>query len=181
MFEWLDIFRLAIGAEFAGKPTVATLATVDELGQPDARTVVIREIADDGTLVTTSDDRSTKNHQITAKPEVTIVVWMPRLKRQFRFKGGVEIWGAADPRSKRIWATLPPPTRATFLWPAPGGPIARDIDDYPRAFESHDPVKTFTTLSLTPMQVEELDVSVHPFLRRFWRADEQWQEHAVSP
>ncbi len=181
--------------EFAGRPRLATLATVDVAGAPRARTVVCRRLDEDGMAWITSDARSEKNSQLREDARAELVFWLPEARRQARLAGSVVIFDAADATGNRagLWRELSNATRATFLWPAPGAQKA--IDDSSGAGSAAKrlptpeslpadaaPPKAFEVLVLVPTRVDLLDLNPRPHARRVWRKTAGgWVERAINP
>ena len=65
-----------------------TLATVDADGIPNARIVLLKEIADDG-LVFYSNHESDKGRELEASPQAAVVLHWKSLRRQVRARGAV--------------------------------------------------------------------------------------------
>jgi pyridoxamine 5'-phosphate oxidase len=63
---------------------LCTLATVDEAGHPQARTVVLREL--EGRLAVFGNDTSPKWQQIERSGSLAAVVWLPSLDVQYRLQ-----------------------------------------------------------------------------------------------
>ncbi len=70
------------------EPNAMTLATVDEHGQPDARTVLLKGRNGTG-LVFYTNYLSAKGQQLTANPRATLLFWWPKMERQVRLRGVV--------------------------------------------------------------------------------------------
>ena len=86
MHEWITRLRNAIEQENSDRPQVMTLATVSRKGSPRARSVICRKISDDGDIWITSDARSKKGEQIRKDQRVELVLWLPRVRRQYRLR-----------------------------------------------------------------------------------------------
>ena len=76
--EWLKTSPL--------EPTAMTLSTVDELGFPDSRVVLLKEIWQEQ-LVFYTNYQSAKGLQIQKNPKVSLNFYWPELFRQVRIKG----------------------------------------------------------------------------------------------
>ncbi len=70
------------------EPNAMTLATVDEQGMPDARTVLLKGRSGHG-LVFYSNYLSAKGQQLQVRPNAALLFWWPKLERQVRFRGSV--------------------------------------------------------------------------------------------
>jgi pyridoxamine 5'-phosphate oxidase len=184
--EWLTILRQAIGME--SEPLVATLATVDTQNSPAARSVIIRKVADDGSLWLTSHARSQKNREVRMHPLAAMVFWFPKTREQFRISGSVKVLNAGNHPEvlEEVWATLPEATRATFYWPQPDAPRSKDAQAFPAAPPANEPQppETFEVLVLHPRIVDRLDLRPHPHDRRQWMQDidtKVWWTEPLNP
>jgi pyridoxamine 5'-phosphate oxidase len=70
-------------------PTAMVLSTIDKDGYPDARVVLLKEIATDGLIFFTNYE-SKKGQQIADNNHVSVVFLWSVLERQVRVKGTVE-------------------------------------------------------------------------------------------
>jgi pyridoxamine 5'-phosphate oxidase len=70
-------------------PTSMVLSTVDEVGHPDSRIVLLKGISD-GAFLFYTNYKSTKAIQIKASPYVALNFYWPHLARQVRIRGRVE-------------------------------------------------------------------------------------------
>lgn len=83
-----------------------TLATLSSDGLPDARTVVLREIAPEAQRLTIyTDKRSPKVFQISQHPNVSIVFWCSRLNWQLRIQAVAKICQNPE-RAINVWQTV---------------------------------------------------------------------------
>ena len=186
--EWVDELRAALDREQSAAaagtvPRVATLATVDRSGAPHARGVICRRVEPDGEMHFVSDARSEKNLHVRGEPRVEAVFWLPAVQTQFRVAGAMRVTsvGQDEPLRRALWRELTDQTRALFHWPTPGIAVAAD-EVYPRAASADvAPPATFEVLTLTPAQVERLNISMFPHRRRRWRADSSWSGVDVNP
>ena len=103
-------FDEAVRAELP-EANMMTLATVDALGMPDARVVLLKEQGQDG-FVFYTNYASTKGEQLAAHPYATLVFhWQP-LHRQVRISGRVlkvapeqsDAYFASRPRGSQLAA-----------------------------------------------------------------------------
>jgi PPOX class probable FMN-dependent enzyme len=184
--EWLDLFRAAV-ADLDG-PLIGTLATVDAAGAPRARSVVCREVGDDGSLWVTSDARSDKADHLRRRPEAELVFWRPASREQFRFVGRVELItstsGDAAAR-ERHWRRLTDASRAMFRWPAPGRPRTTHDNDagaFPASVAPEAAVPdSFEVIVLHPTCVERLQLAPQPHRRTRWREAGGWSAEPINP
>jgi PPOX class probable FMN-dependent enzyme len=179
--DWVGELREALDAEFVDEvPRVVTLATVDDEGRPRARSVICRNVEDDGSLWVASDARSEKNHQARAHPFGAMVFWLPSLREQFCLAGSLSVTSASE-RRDRAWAELSDKSRALFFGAKPGSAI-REGDEFPEEVGAWTAIPgSFELLILKPDCVDHVDLNEHPARRRIWRADRSWAVRDVNP
>jgi pyridoxamine 5'-phosphate oxidase len=167
----------------AGKgPLVATLATVSEAATPEARSVVVRHVGDDGTLTFTSDARSTKDGQMLARPRVVLVFWLPESRLQFRVAGSARLRSADSVERLEAWKKMSDSARAVFAWPPPGLRRGEDGAFPARIGADAAPLGSFDVWVVSPDSVDALDLRQHPHLRQRWNvADGHWSAETVNP
>ncbi len=115
--EILQRFREGMtGADKAGvpEPTAMTLATCSE-GQPSARTVLLKDVDEDGFVFYTNLG-SNKGKQLAANPSVALVFWWREIEQQVKVEGlanpvteaEADAYFASRPRESRIgaWASI---------------------------------------------------------------------------
>jgi len=85
--------QLQLALNVRGHPwRTPVLANVDENDMPQARTVVLRGVENDGHLLTMfTDRRSPKSRQLQGRPTATLVFWHPELQWQLRAQGPVTV------------------------------------------------------------------------------------------
>lgn len=183
--DWLPILRRDLDVEFGQRPRVATVATVDADGRPRARSVVIRQIDDDGSVCFVSDARSEKNSHLRRVPFAELVLWLPTNRVQFRLAGRATVAGRGDRPEliDELWASLPGGSRALFAWPAPGRARSADEDD---AFATDlpataPPPDTFEVIVVVPDQVERLELGTTPHRRVRWSGQTGWRAEEINP
>jgi pyridoxine/pyridoxamine 5'-phosphate oxidase len=187
MSNWIDELKNNIAGEYERRPAVVTLATVNQTPSgpnADARSVVVRDLRDDGTVIITSDSRSEKNAQLRLNPSATAVFWLASQRWQCIVTGEMLILDhlSNDQRRIELWQRLSDATRAMFTWPAPGERFDA-TGDFTRQLDSGTlPPDAFELLLLKPLAVETLDVRAHPHRRVVWkRAGDQWESNVVNP
>ncbi len=115
--EMVERFRSGFDrAEEAGvpEPTAMTLATVDEACRPSARTVLLKDMDEEGFVFYTNFD-SRKGRQLAAHADVSLVFWWRETAEQVLVEGRVEAvtpaeadaYFASRPRGSQIgaWAS----------------------------------------------------------------------------
>ncbi|HEY7091038.1 MAG TPA: pyridoxamine 5'-phosphate oxidase family protein [Tepidisphaeraceae bacterium] len=181
--DWLGELRAALDREFESTSQVMMLATVDRAGAPHARSVVCRRIDDEGRIFFAADARTEKNSQLRGEKRTEVVVWLPRLKVQFRISGEARIVAFPEDESlrKEIWRGMTDATRSVFFWPTPGIAAASD-DAFAQAVAADvPPPSNFEVVIVEPRQVERLSLDSYPHRRRVWRADTKWSGVDVNP
>lgn len=86
------------------EPNAMTLATVDALGRPVARTVLLKGIEARGLSFYTNLG-SDKSRQLAVSPRAALVFWWGPIARQVRFEGEVE--RVSDGEADAYFATRP--------------------------------------------------------------------------
>lgn len=86
------------------EPTAATLATVDERGQPSARIVLVRRYDESGFVFFTNSE-SRKGSQLASHPQAALCFHWDPLQEQLRVEGRVE--PAQDSESDDYWRRRP--------------------------------------------------------------------------
>jgi hypothetical protein len=187
MNNWISELKTNLATEFDKRPAVATLATVNAVrsgSQADARSVVVRDLLEDGTLIITSDARSEKNSQLRSNPSATLVFWLPTLRWQCIVRADATIFGpdASDAMRLQQWQKLSDATRAMFTWPVPGEVFDPSIGFSRKVGANDNPPESFEVLMLNPLAVETLDVWEHPHRRVMWdKAGGGWMSRVVNP
>jgi pyridoxamine 5'-phosphate oxidase len=181
--SWITSLKTAADAEKS--PLVATLATVltDPSGTtPEARSVIVRRVADDGTLTFTSDARSSKDGQMLNNPRVVLVLWLPGARHQFRVTGSARLQPVDSPERFLTWKQLSDTARAVFAWPPPAT-LRRPGESFPsRVRADVAPPDSFNVWTVTPDSVDSLDLRQHPHLRRRWsRREGGWSGEIINP
>lgn len=181
IIPWLEPLRAAESSE-EGRQFILALATLGPTGDPHVRSVVCRRVDEKGQLWIASDIRSGKHRELVAFPRASAVAWFPTAREQFRFDGGAKILDSATdiPDRVELWRALPPTTRATFFWPAPGTPRG-STESFVASSEVLEPPPTFEILMLQPTHVEHLVLRTHPHQRRRWERGVQWTMQELNP
>ena len=101
------------------------LASVDAVGQPQARTVVLREVrAASEQLLVYTDARSPKVAELRSRPKGSLLCWCPRLSWQLRMQLTVKVL-LDGPEVQQAWERVKQsPSASDYLAPrAPGAPM----------------------------------------------------------
>ena len=83
------------------EPTIISMATSGEDGQPSVRTVYLSEINEEG-LVFFINMNSGKGRQIQENPKVGLCMFWPELKKQVTVEGNIDIM--PDAAADELWA-----------------------------------------------------------------------------
>ncbi len=183
MLPWLPILRSALDAEYAERPRIATLATIDFDRQPRARTVILRRIDADGTLWIASDGHSDKNAHLRHMSDAELVLYLPTSREQFRLFGRCRVIGRGDDESIRqqFWQALSDPARAMFFWPTIEQPVSEN-QTVPTAVPCTAPMPdNFELIALHPEQVEHLTTAGVPHHRTRYRRHAAWHPEPINP
>uniref|UniRef100_A0AAU2V867 Pyridoxal 5'-phosphate synthase n=1 Tax=Streptomyces sp. NBC_00003 TaxID=2903608 RepID=A0AAU2V867_9ACTN len=153
--EWL---MHAAGAGQA-EPHTMSLATVDEEGRPDIRTLMLHDVDDDGWHFA-SHSTSAKGRQLAARPVAALGFYWPSVGRQVRVRGTVTPAGQAASQAD-LHARSTGALAAALV-----GRMSEVLDEW-RELEAasasawerahadpHTPVPTWTRYVLKPTEVE---------------------------
>lgn len=130
---WRELAAAAQDREHAWH--CAVLATHDEHGGPDARTVVLREVDEPRRrLVIYTDARSAKHEQMATDPRAMLVCWSATLGWQLRLRLVCELRSEGLDVTSR-WAQLKSrPSARDYLAPlAPGAVLGSEPQRGPQA------------------------------------------------
>lgn len=119
-FDQFDVWFRAAAAHPVSQPEAMTLATVDDEGHPDARTVllrrVIRQPEPDAGFHFFTNYMSSKGLQLALRPDACLLFHWEPMARQVRIRGAVHIlppaasdaYFATRPRGSQIGAWASP-------------------------------------------------------------------------
>jgi pyridoxamine 5'-phosphate oxidase len=121
-------------ARGAVQPEAMTVATVDDDGEPDARTVLLRGFAPDGVVFYTNL-ASAKGRHLASRPYAAAVLHWRETGRQVRLRGPVR--PVDDATADRYWATRPRGHQVS-AWASPQSEVvaAAELDARVRAVEA---------------------------------------------
>lgn len=112
-----------------GTTHLASLATIDENGAPQARVVAVREFNRIQAKVTFQVDLlSLKLKGLTSDPRATLLIWMPKDLVQLRLSGTTEIITGA--RVLHLWDQTPEAHREAYGHVPPPGTAIGASDDW---------------------------------------------------
>ncbi|MCB0655107.1 MAG: pyridoxamine 5'-phosphate oxidase [Saprospiraceae bacterium] len=101
-----------------------TLATVDEMGKPSARLVMLKGFTVEG-FVFYTNFHSRKGHDLARNAQAALVFWWPTLARQVRMQGEVHNY---DPvKSTDFFQNRPRPYQVG-AWASPQSQIVPDVE-----------------------------------------------------
>ena len=179
---WLAELRDA--KETVHGPTLVYLATLGKGGWPRVRTLVVRDVEDDGSILSCSDARSAKDDQLKSDARAEGVLWFEKPKVQFRLRGECRVVSAGDDDAlrERVWKKLKDSGRMLFAWPNPGGPRAEESTFSEGVGEDTPVPDNFEVLRLVAAEVDRLDLSQTPHKRTIWTlAAGAWSAREVNP
>ena len=158
MLSIINTIRKSLAAEFGDKPMTCALATADYKGTPSVRTMVLREISDDGALLFVSDRRTHKDDHIRDRPQCEVMFWLPKKNMQIRVVASAVVLDAENDVGMREawWDRLD--TRGTRI-------MSGDKSDSPAATEV--PV-TFELISAAAMSIRVEDYNQKPIKVETW-------------
>ena len=142
-----------------------TLGTVDRLGQPQLRTLILRDVSRDiRQLEFHTDIRSSKWKEITTRPKrISVLGYDPLQQVQLRFTGSATLLGPHSAVQDAVWEGLPPWTRLTYCGEAPGqmleAPAAPDPEALPP--EPSDTAHGQANFGVVSFQAHRLDWYQH--------------------
>lgn len=158
------------------------LATVDPLGQPSLRTVILRGVTDTGDLYFFSDARAQKVKDLAQQPQAALCIWWRKTSEQFRFSGLVSIHRGEDDawqeRRKQLWLAQSEENQALFLGPPPGTPLS---DEAPAPAATNEVPDTFVLLVLTPTRIDYLRLGRPHERLGFTRTASGWHCQRLVP
>lgn len=169
--------------------SLCTLATVDEAGHPQARTVILRDL--EGRLAVFLNETSPKWQQVNDSRSVAVVVWLPSVSVQYRLQCHAR--PVAKPQVHASWQLRPEvPKRLDWFYtrvqPQSSAIHSRSalqagLGDL-RLREPLVAPRTSGGIYLEPFKVERLNLSMPDGLhdRRTWQLrGDGWHEHVVVP
>lgn len=150
------------------------------------RTVILRRVTDEGTLIFFTDTRSEKAGHLAKDDRMEIHAWWTKGRVQFRLRGRATISSEdEDPVRQELWMDLHEEDLERFFGPAPGSPRGADQERTtvkPSEAEVDEIADTFAIVRLVPEQVDVLYLNPGGHVREhFWRQNEGWSSRSVQP
>ena len=147
------------------------IATVDEMGSPNCRTVVFRGFLKYNydksiAMKMITDSRSEKVNQINFSPICEMVWWFSQSSEQYRIKGILKLISNSEESEefkivrKQMWGNMSDPAREQFYWMQPGNDYEGSPSVPPGGRDDEgkilDPPNTFLLMLLLPQSVKYL-------------------------
>lgn len=187
-FDLFDAWFAEAAASEPNDPNAMSLATVDEAGMPDVRTVLLKG-HDHGGFVFYTNLQSAKGRELAATPKAALLFHWKTLRRQVRVRGPVaqvsdaeaDAYFASRPRGSRLgaWASLqssPLDSRATLEARVAEMEARHPGEDVPRP-------PHWSGFRLTPVEIEFWRDGAYRLHDRFLftRAGEGWRVRRLYP
>lgn len=115
MHPLVSQIRQLLATEYGESVMTCSLATADYNGNPAVRTMVLRDISDEGALLFVSDRRTHKDDHLRDRPQCEVLFWLPKQNVQLRIVATATVldaendigmreawWDRLDPRGTRI-------------------------------------------------------------------------------
>ncbi|HMO26392.1 MAG TPA: pyridoxamine 5'-phosphate oxidase family protein [Tepidisphaeraceae bacterium] len=178
MTDWITPLRRMLTAEYADSPPLCWMATVDPLGQPTVRTMVLRELRpSDGALIFTSDRRTHKDDHLRANPATEVAFWLAHNACQIRISGDAMVLDAENDEYMRQewWQKISDESRALHVYHR-NHPATAEAPARPARVDADTPMPpTFELIVLNPNSVELLNLGSMPHERvHYQRHAGQW-------
>lgn len=166
------------------------LATVNERGEPNNRTVVFRGFLEKSNqLQIVTDTRSEKFKDLQINPLGEICWYFAKTREQFRIKGAVKLITENEPEEllskERIkaWQKLSNSGKEQFSWANPAE--TRKIDQSLKVveFDEKIPLNNFCLLLLNPQKVDHLELRGEPQNRYLYQLNQNntWIIKSINP
>lgn len=155
---------------------IGVLASLDETGAPQARSVALCESdRARGVIAMRADYLSCKIEGLKTDPRVSYHLWMPDELVQLRLSGTATI--TAGPDVRRLWDQVAAPSREAYGHvPAPGTPIS-DSD----AWSIEPSPDRFAVLGITLAHIDAVSLDPKGHRRAEFLRSDDWQGQWLSP
>lgn len=153
-----------------------TLATVNN-GKPRQRTVVLRKLLPDFSVLIYTDQRSQKINDISKNPKVSALFYHPKKLLQLRIDATAEII-TDSVQLNNYWQNIPENSRKDYITvKAPGSDIS-----HPDHVDYDSETNYFTAIRLIPNTIEYLQLQRPNHLRiRFENNGNAWHSQFLVP
>lgn len=187
-FEQLNQWMNEAIQEGEPEPTAMVLSTIDSLGNPDSRVVLLKEINPDGLMFFTNYN-SKKGRQISANNRVALNFFWPSTERQVRVKGTAEMIPEAD--STEYFKSRPLDSQLG-AWASPQSRIIEsrvvldeNFERYQKYFENNEITKPphWGGFLVRPVRFEFWQGRQNRLHDRFEfnLSDQEWLMHRLAP
>ena len=162
-FELFEYWFQAVKTSEIKEPNAMVLATVDEDLQPDARVVLLKEIADGGFVFYTNFS-SAKGNQLDINNKASLVFAWVDLQRQVRVKGVVSKYD--DKKSEEYFQSRPKMSQVA-AWASPQSKVIPGRDTIERLYNEYDTM--FTEHDVLPKPPLWGGYILQPISIEFWQ------------
>lgn len=185
MPPWLPGFRAAL--EQNRRQRSVQVATGSPDRGPTVRTVILRRVLDDGTLVFFTDTRAEKVAQLWADDRVEVHAWWTKGRVQYRLRGRATVsTREEDDLRTELWRALAEEDLVRFFGPPPGSPrgstpppASARLDPDPRL---ETPAETFAAVRVHPSRVDVLVLDPEGHTRTLHTLDDRaWTSTETEP
>lgn len=132
---------IAAGVTNRNSPShMPAVGTVDALGVPHMRVMILRDVSRDArSLRFHTDSRSIKAEQLHQNPATSVLIYDPAVKVQIRMSGKAHVTATSD-IADTAWSTSTPFARRCYMAEAaPGTPCAKPSSGLPDWIEGKQP------------------------------------------
>lgn len=154
------------------------LASLDETGRVQNRTLVFRGFVDDtDQLIMITDTRSDKFVGLEQHPEVAVCWYFEKTREQYRVNGNVQIVTSISPEAllrQQVWHRLSVSAKEQFYWYLDDAVVNHLIKD--RLIPD-----TFSVLLLHPDKVDYLHLGETHQRTISQLSHNKWQEKPINP
>lgn len=133
-FELFDNWFHSVKSSNIKEPNAMILSTSDENNQPDARVVLLKEIADGG-FVFYTNFASAKGNQLEVNNKASIVFAWIDLQRQVRVKGTITKY---DEKKSETYFQSRPKMSQIAAWSSPQSKVIEGRETLERLYEEYD-------------------------------------------
>ncbi|GAC1379181.1 MAG: pyridoxamine 5'-phosphate oxidase [Ginsengibacter sp.] len=139
-----------------------TVATVNDIGRPSARIVLLKGFSDEGFIFYTNF-QSKKGKEILARPQVALVFFWKELERQVRIEGKCQV---VDDQLSDAYFSSRPVKSKIGAWASPQSAVIQDRAQLEKAFNVYENKYTDNNIPRPPHWGGFI---VKPDLFEFWQ------------